>query len=153
MAHSKIRLWVHVVFATKYREAQILPTIEPAIYHILFQHLTALGCWVDILNGMPDHVHGLFLLNQKIALADLMGKWKGVSSHEINSQQLLPVKFAWQTGYSAFSVSESKVSSVRNYIANQKNHHRFQDYAAEIAWLEKLHGLNSDEELFPFSHA
>jgi len=38
--------------------------------------------------------------------------------------------FGWQSGYGAFSVSQSNVASVRNYIAKQEAHHRqlgFQD--------------------------
>jgi REP element-mobilizing transposase RayT len=33
------------------------------------------------------------------------------------------VKFAWQAGYGAFSVSTSNLEAVRMYIANQSEHH------------------------------
>ena len=32
--------------------------------------------------------------------------------------------FSWQTGYGAFSVSESAKEPVISYIANQETHHR-----------------------------
>jgi putative transposase len=36
---------------------------------------------------------------------------------------MIEEKFAWQTGYAAFSVSESGVEKVFEYIKNQKSHH------------------------------
>jgi len=55
------------------------------------------------------------------------------------------MKFAWQSGYSAFSVSESNVEKVRTYIAGQEEHHKrvtFQD--AYRSFLRK-HGVEFDE--------
>ena len=49
---------------------------------------------------------------------------KGESSHWLNEQKLLKAKFNWQRGFSVFSVSESNVKKVRNYIKNQEEHHR-----------------------------
>lgn len=45
--------------------------------------------------------------------------------------------FAWQRGYASFSVSQTKVGDVTNYINNQAEHHKkisfHDDY---IQWLE-----------------
>jgi len=49
---------------------------------------------------------------------------KGESSHWINSNDFIPQKFAWQDGFSVFSVSHSMVETVRKYIFNQQEHHR-----------------------------
>jgi hypothetical protein len=49
--------------------------------------------------------------------------------------------FAWQTGYTAFSVSQSKVEQVRSYIANQETHHRRLTYQEEVKALLKKHGM------------
>ena len=50
-------------------------------------------------------------------------------------------KFAWQTGYGAFSVSESMVSKVEKYIANQKEHHKKMTYEGEIDLFIKKYGI------------
>jgi uncharacterized protein with von Willebrand factor type A (vWA) domain len=66
---------------------------------------------------------------------------KGESSHWINQQNLLKVKFAWQVGYGAFSVSESNVNDVEQYIRNQKEHHRMKTFTEEFDEFMKKHGL------------
>jgi hypothetical protein len=50
-------------------------------------------------------------------------------------------KFGWQTGYAAFSVSESQVPTVREYIRNQEEHHRKQTYQDEFVALLERHGI------------
>jgi putative transposase len=41
-------------------------------------------------------------------------------------------KFAWQAGYGAFSVSSSRLDSVKKYIAGQKEHHRTVTFKEEF---------------------
>jgi len=53
--------------------------------------------------------------------------------------------FAWQAGYGAFTVSASNVQMVRNYVENQREHHRLQSFQDEYrAFLDK-HGVAYDE--------
>lgn len=140
MAHSIVRNWLHVVFGTKYREAQIIPTIEGKVHQILFRQLIQMGAYVEAVNGMPDHIHILFLLPPDKCLSEIIRHLKGGSSHEINRLNLLREKFAWQTGYWASSVSESKVQVVKKYIERQKEHHSARDWEAELAWLSNTRG-------------
>ena len=53
--------------------------------------------------------------------------------------------FAWQGGYGAFSVSESNIPQVRNYIANQEQHHKRITFQDEFRELCKRHGIELDE--------
>ena len=103
------------------------------------------GCPVRIINGMPDHVHSLFLLNPKKAIADIIKQVKGSSSHEINQQNITKEKFTWQTGYAAYSVSESVLEKVFHYIRNQKKHHEKITFQKEYENLISLHGLQKEE--------
>ena len=41
-------------------------------------------------------------------------------------------RFTWQIGYAAFSVSPSKVDSVKKYIKHQEKHHQTMSYREEI---------------------
>ncbi len=52
--------------------------------------------------------------------------------------------FGWQTGYAAFSVSRSKLASLRDYIARQEQHHRKMTYREEVLALLKRHGIEYD---------
>lgn len=75
------------------------------------------------INGVADHLHLLISLDPKISISELIKRIKGASSHWINQQNFLKDRFSWQTGYSAFSVSDSAIENVSNYIRNQKEHH------------------------------
>jgi hypothetical protein len=53
--------------------------------------------------------------------------------------------FAWQEGYGAFSVSKSQEEAVRKYIQGQREHHRHEDFKAELLRFLRLHGVEFDE--------
>jgi REP element-mobilizing transposase RayT len=88
-----------------------------------------------------DHVHCLFLINQQKSIAEVIKQIKGSTSYWVNEQNLIEEKFAWQTGYAAFSVSESQFDKVFNYIKNQKPHHTKTSFSEEYDNFIKLHGL------------
>lgn len=92
---------------------------------------------------MPDHVHCLFLLSPKKSIADVIKQIKGSSSHFINQSHLVPEKFAWQTGYAAYSVSESVVERVFQYIQKQKQHHAEKTFQQEYDESLRIFGFES----------
>jgi putative transposase len=53
--------------------------------------------------------------------------------------------FAWQTGYGAFSVSESNVPAVSRYIAAQEEHHRKRSFQQEFAAFLQKNRIPYDE--------
>jgi REP element-mobilizing transposase RayT len=110
------------------------------------EQLIESGCLVRIINGMPDHVHLLFLQNPKTAVTDIIKQVKGNTSHWVNGQNLMHDKFAWQTGYAAYSVSESQVEKVFQYIKNQKEHHSKKTFLQEYEEFMELHGLQKENE-------
>ena len=54
-------------------------------------------------------------------------------------------KFAWQTGFGAFSVSRRDVESVTNYIANQEEHHHRKTFQDEFLNFLIAQGIEYDE--------
>jgi len=141
MPHSFNKIWIHAIWSTKERQPLISSTAENKIHNFLREELIEIGCPVRIINGMPDHVHSLFLLKPKKAVAEIIKYVKGVSSHSINDQNLISKKFSWQTGYAAYSVSESQLERVFQYIVNQKQHHKKKTFLQEYDELVALHGL------------
>lgn len=123
MPHSYNKIWIHAIWSTKYRRAFILPRIEEQVYTFMRDQFVGCGCKVVDINGIEDHVHCLFSLSLQRSVADVIRQVKGSTAHYINQQQLLPGKFAWQTGYAAYSVSERELYKVERYIKNQKQHH------------------------------
>ncbi len=93
---------------------------------------------------MPDHVHCLFLLNPQKTITDVIKQIKGSSSFYINKNNLTTEKFAWQTGFGAFSVSESVLDKTFHYINNQKQHHKNKSSSDELLEFLKLYGLTMD---------
>lgn len=95
---------------------------------------------------MPDHIHCLFLLSPQKSIAEVIKQIKGSSSHYINSNDVINDKFSWQTGYAAFSVSESAVEKVFLYIQNQKEHHRKKTFQEEYENFLKLYKIEQQPE-------
>jgi putative transposase len=148
MSHSLTCIWIHAVFGTKFRDSLILPKFEPQLHaHIKKQLEENLGCRVRTINGTGDHVHLLFLLNSNFAVKDILKNVKGESSHWVNQGSFTQRKFAWQTGYTAYSVSESSLHIVENYIQNQKEHHRKKAYVEECEEIAREHDLQFSPEI------
>ncbi len=76
----------------------------------------------------------------------MLKKIKSKSSHWLNSNHDLKMKFAWQEGYSAFSVSKSIVPKVVKYIINQEEHHKVTTYKEEVISFLKKHEIDYDEK-------
>lgn len=53
--------------------------------------------------------------------------------------------FAWQKGYGAFSVSQSNLTKVREYIRTQEKHHTRASFKDEFRALLRRHGIDFDE--------
>jgi REP element-mobilizing transposase RayT len=62
---------------------------------------------VMIINGVCEHIHILIGYRPHQSLADLVQDIKACSSRWISEKKFLKSKFAWQTGYAAFSYSQS----------------------------------------------
>ncbi len=144
MPHSFNKIWIHAIWSTKERYPLILPTIEKKIYEYMSSQFIESGCPVRIINGMPDHIHSLFLLNPNKSVTEIIKQVKGNTSHWINEQDIAKEKFAWQTGYAAYSVSESVLEKVFQYITNQKQHHRKITFLKEYEQFIELNRLQTE---------
>jgi len=145
MAQSLSKIVVHVVFSTKNR----LPVLSPAIRSDLFAYivgiLKSLDCVTLAINGTEDHVHVLVVMAKTISLSKMVQGIKGGSSRWLNLQNVTAEHFAWQTGYGAFSVSESQIAKVTYYISRQEEHHRKTPFQNELISLLKKHNITFDE--------
>jgi putative transposase len=145
MPHSFNKIFVHAIWSTKDRLPLIEPQAENQIHEYMRKQFVDEGCVVRIINGMPDHIHCLYLLNPKKSNADIIKQVKGSTAHFINEQNLIKAKFSWQTGYGSFSVSESVVNKVFEYIKNQKQHHSKKTFKEEYEDFLKLYGFSNDK--------
>ncbi len=146
MSHSLHKVWLHTIFSTKDRVPLINKKSEQKIYDFIRKELNKMGCSVKAINGMPEHLHILYLLNPQKSYADVIKQIKGSSSHWINEQNIIQEKFAWQTGYATYSVSESVSDKVYQYILNQKKHHETKTFMQEYEEFMKLYKIENINE-------
>jgi len=123
-----------------------MPFINEFFEKKLYEHLKQLiendfNSLVTAINGTSDHIHILMLQNQNYSIADIAKNVKGNSSHWINQNGFTNFKFAWQTGYGAFSVSESMTEDIKKYVLNQKEHHKRISFAEEYKRFEEKYGF------------
>lgn len=138
---SWVRIWVYLVFSTKYRKPflQSLEIRETMLNHIA-ENAKKKNIWLDRVGGYSDHVHCLISLGRNQSLSEVSQLIKGESSHWINKSGLLNNRFVWQDDYWAVSVSESHISSVGKYIQNQEEHHSKKSFSKEIDVFMKKFG-------------
>ena len=125
----------------------IIENAEDDIFKYMSAELIETGCIVKIINGMPDHVHCLFQQNPNRSVTEIVKHLKGVTSHWINQNNIVPLKFTWQTGYGVFSVSESQLEKVFKYILNQKKHHLKRTFDQEFDEILKNHNMQGQQKI------
>src|SRR5438105_2221600 len=124
MAQSLSSILVHRVFSTRNREPFISSEIEPELHAYLATVFQACESPSLLVGGARDHIHTLFVLSRTWALADVVEEVKTSSSKWIKTKGQEFNQFHWQAGYGAFSIGQSQAQQVKNYIANQREHHR-----------------------------
>ncbi len=143
MAHTLTNLLTHVIFSTKDRAPLITPDLKPEMCAYLGGVVRELEGTALNVNAVPDHVHLLVKLPPRIALSEVVGKMKASSSGWVKRKW--QTDFAWQAGYGGFSVSQSNVPAVANYIANQEQHHKRVVFREEFVAFLKKHEIEYDE--------
>ena len=71
---------------------------------------------------------------------------KARSSKWIHNEFQALHEFAWQEGYSVFSVSKSQEEAVKKYIAGQAEHHKKEDFKSELLRILRAHSVEFDEK-------
>ena len=140
---SLTNLLYHAVFSTKDRRPSISPDIQERLYEYIGGIVRGEGGIQLAIGGVADHLHILMKLPATRAVAEVMCKLKANSSGWLGRQQ--PDHPGWQDEYAAFTVSQSRVKSVREYIAGQADHHRRQSFRDELIALLRRHEVEFDE--------
>lgn len=145
MGQSLNKIYVHLVFATKYRNPMISDEIKDELFKYLGGICKGLECHPIQVGGYRDHVHILCLLSKKITLMKLLEEVKSHSSKWIKTKGSEFENFYWQNGYGAFSVNPTELEVVKNYIINQEEHHQKKTYQDEFLAFLKKYKIEYDE--------
>jgi REP-associated tyrosine transposase len=145
MPQSLVSLTNHIVFSTKNREPFIDAELAPRLYGYVGGIVSNTKSVLLASGGVEDHIHLLVSLSRTISIADFIRIVKTNSSLWVHETFPDRSRFAWQSGYGAFSVSKRIVAQVKGYIANQKEHHKKETFKEEYLRFLKEHVLEYDE--------
>ena len=146
MPQSLAQIYLHLVWSTKSRVPFLQDeTLRQNLHAYLAGACKNLECPPLKVGGIEDHVHVACRLSRKIAVAELVKRLKKESSKWVKAQDPALGGFYWQEGYGAFSVSPGHVEVLREYIANQHEHHRKEDFKEELRRLLQKYGVDYDE--------
>jgi putative transposase len=146
MANTYTSMNIHFVFSTKNRENLINNKIRTRLFAYLGGIAREIKALPLAIGGTGNHVHLLISMSPVISASKCIQTIKANSSKWIHEEFPKNKGFAWQAGYSGFSVSPRQIQNVRNYIENQEEHHRIKTFEEEYLHFLKESGIEYDEK-------
>ena len=144
MANTYTQLYIHLVFAVKYRDAVIDKSWRQELYQYIIGMMENRGHRVYAVGGIADHIHILVSMSPAQSVSNLVQEVKRASSIWITKKRYVRAHFAWQEGFGAFSYGKSQVSNVVNYIQNQEIHHANHSFRDEYLAFLRLYEIEHD---------
>jgi REP element-mobilizing transposase RayT len=123
----------------------LTPQLRAELEAYLVKVLHENGCPPLQIGSVSDHVHSLFGLSRILTVAQVVQLVKTSTSKWLKTKGPSMGGFCWQSGYGAFSVSQSSADSVVAYIRNQERHHRQVPFQDEFRALLQRHHIEYDE--------
>lgn len=146
MSQSLSKLYVHLIYHTKYSSVLIRNEEKQKLYAYIGSVLKSNESIPIVINGTNDHLHILCVMSKNIALAKLVEEIKRHSSRWIKTLDEYYNEFAWQGGYGGFSVSPSIHNKTKRYIENQEEHHKRKTFQEEYLMFLKEYGVEYNEK-------
>ena len=104
MRHTFVWVRVHLAWSTYRREPWIEPAWQERLYRCLARVARRKGTIALAIGGAGDHIHVYVSLSARTPVASLVDALKANSYRWIHDRFPQLDVFAWQKGYSAFSV-------------------------------------------------
>ena len=146
MPQSLSQVWLHIVFSTKDRRAFLQNAdFREEMFPMLSHHVKEIGCFPRRAGGWIDHVHVVCGLSRTVTIAQLVEHVKTETSKWAKKKPQGSKAFTWQSGYGAFSVSQSMLDRVINYVEQQEEHHKQRSYQDEFREMCQRHEIEMDE--------
>ena len=146
MPQSLAKVYLHSVFSTKHRQPLITSAVEDPLYAYMGGVIKNLGSAPLIINGVSDHIHILSTLPRTTTIAKYLEEVKKSSSKWIKTKGSEFKNFAWQSGYATFSVGQSEIETISEYIRKQKEHHKKLTFKEEVIRFLEEYGIEYNEE-------
>ncbi|MCK5847379.1 MAG: IS200/IS605 family transposase [Bacteroidales bacterium] len=145
MANTYTQIYLQFVFAVKGRQCLLQDSFREELHKYISGIIEKRNQKLIAINSVEDHMHIFIGFGTTMSTAALLHDIKMNSSKFIERNNWVKGKFAWQSGYGAFSYSRSHIDRVVKYINNQKEHHRKKTFKEEyLEFLEK-YSVDYDE--------
>ena len=146
MSQSLVKNLLHLIFSTKHRSLWIPAEVRPRLFAYQAGIFEQWESPALLVGGVDDHIHALFSLSKNYPLKKIVEEVKKSSSKWMKDEGTGNGEFYWQSGYAAFSVSQSGVDNVKHYIQEQEEHHRRMTFQEELRLFFKRHEVEFDEQ-------
>ena len=124
--HCVYALHYHLVIVTKYRRRVMTKAMLDRFDELARERVEAWGGRLIEVNGEPEHVHLLFTLPPKHALADFVNALKTATSRRLRSEfpdevnRVYRKPVLWSRSYCVISCGGAPLSVIKQYIEQQE---------------------------------
>ncbi len=114
----------HIVFRTYKSDYAINEAYEQELYEFIWAYCKDNNHYLHRIGGMPDHLHILVEIRADTSVSTFVQVIKQTSSVMLKQNPHFPSFRGWQKGFASFTYCKSELPIVKNYIINQKEHHK-----------------------------
>jgi REP-associated tyrosine transposase len=144
MHDNRIYLFVHAIFSVKDAQPLLKSSLRAVYFAWIKKHAGEKAIRILNIGGGADHVHLLLQLHPAQNLLQVVKQVKEESVKFIGESKFLQEEFAWDTDYTAFTVSPSAFAQTMDYISKQDEYHRHKTFHQEMELINKTR-INTDE--------
>ncbi|MCX7987359.1 MAG: transposase [Bacteroidales bacterium] len=133
---------LHLIIGTANRLPLILPDNEKQLFAIVKECFHNQNFKVEAINGSKEHLHLLLQASPNWVISDAIDMALNESKNVINEALFPAHSFDWHTEYGVYSVSQSQVERLIDYIEKQKQVHSRKSFITEWKEFQNVHGIN-----------
>ncbi|HPW67742.1 MAG TPA: transposase [Salinivirgaceae bacterium] len=146
---SYIQSLHHIIIRTKNSENVIPNEHSEELYRYVWGYVQRKKSFLYRVNGMPDHIHLLVGIHASISLADFVKELKTSTNKWLKSNRdKFPNFKYWGEQYAAFTIRYQEKDSTIEYIKNQREHHKKEDFKTEYRRFITENGIDINEQYF-----
>ena len=142
------QIFYQIIFATKNRQPTINPAYENELYKYILAIINNKKCKLYRINGMADHIHIFCDLHPSLSLSSYVKDIKIASNIWMKESGKFPNFQSWQEGYGAFTYNVKEKDIIIEYIKNQKEHHKTENFYSEFKRMIIKNRIEFDERYF-----
>ena len=121
--HAVYTITYHLVWCPKYRRPVLAGNVGVRLAELIPEYVRALDGQVLELVVMPDHVHLFASFPPSVAIAQIMHKLKGASSHQLRAdypQLCSRLPSLWTRSYYVGTAGHVSAETIKRYIEEQR---------------------------------